>query len=161
MALRTSLIAVTFLIVCLAVATAQPPCIECSKCNGSNSCLANCKRECPKPPVTVSVETCKGYGEGAGRDSAKFACDLTLQFCNANKIQPRSYIPPPRVTLQQCGNVAYGVCQSWAQDNKKSPCGREFNGVASCSKGDFQGFYNGIVDEQCNQKAAVFDKPGK
>lgn len=28
--------------------------------------------------MTVSVETCKGYGEGAGRDSAKFACDLTL-----------------------------------------------------------------------------------
>jgi len=92
-----------------------------------------------------------------GEDSAKFACDLTLKYCDA-LIAPRSYMPQPRVSLQQCGNAAYGVCQAFTLDANKSPCGKAFNGIAKCSKTEFAKFYNGVAEEQCNQKAAVFDK---
>jgi hypothetical protein len=34
-----------------------------------------------------------------------------------------------------------------------------FNGAAKCSKDGFAKFYGGLIDEQCNQKAAVFDTP--
>jgi hypothetical protein len=50
---------------------------SCSQqCKNNNACLASCQRQCPKP-VTISVEVCKGYGTQAGRDAAKFACDLS------------------------------------------------------------------------------------
>jgi len=44
---------------------------------------------------------------------------------------------------EQCGNAAYGVCQAYTADANKSPCGKAFNGIAKCSKTEFQKFYSG------------------
>jgi len=47
-------------------------------CGGNNVCLSTCQRECPAEPPTVNIESCKRYGEQAGKDSAAAACSLTL-----------------------------------------------------------------------------------
>lgn len=47
------------------------------------------------------------------------------------------------ITLQQCGNAAFGECQRLAKDSRQSPCGFAFNGYQQCKKADFEGFYNG------------------
>ena len=65
----------------------------------------------------------------------------TQNYCQA-LVQPRR-MAPPRVTLQQCGNAAYGVCQSTANTASMSPCGNAFNGISKCSKSEFEKFYNG------------------
>jgi hypothetical protein len=46
-------------------------------------------------------------------------------------------------TTEQCGNAAYGVCQTTANDPKQSPCGNMFNGWQKCSKSEFWSFYGG------------------
>jgi hypothetical protein len=46
-------------------------------------------------------------------------------------------------TAEQCGNAAYGVCQSTAWDKGQSPCGNMFNGAAKCNKDEFTKFYGG------------------
>lgn len=149
---RSVCIVALMVLASLAVASAQ--CIECKDCKGSAACMSMCKQSCAP---TVNIEVCKGYGVQAGKDAATFACDLSRTYCG-NLVEPRR-LGAQRVTLQQCGNAAYGVCQSTANDPKQSPCGNMFNGAAKCSKAEFQKFYNAIVDEQCNQKVAVFDKP--
>jgi hypothetical protein len=47
------------------------------------------------------------------------------------------------ISLQQCGNAAFGECQRLAKDSLQSPCGFAFNGYEQCQKADFEGFYNG------------------
>jgi hypothetical protein len=153
MASRAFLIAVFFVLGCLAVANAQ--CIKCSDCNGNSGCLSMCKKECQ---VTVNVEDCKRYGVQAGKDAATEGCDLAKSYCDVG-IMPRSYMPPPYVTLEQCGNAAYGVCQNTARDKNYSPCAYMFNGAGKCTKESFWEFYGKVTDASCNQKSAVFDKP--
>jgi hypothetical protein len=113
-----------------------------------------CSKECT---VTVNVETCKNYGVQAGKDAAKEGCDLAQVYCQS-LMMPRSYVPPPYVTLQQCGNAAYGVCQSTARGSG-SPCSYMFNGSGKCTKEQFWEFYGKVTDASCNEKASVFDKP--
>lgn len=65
------------------------------------------------------------------------------QYCQAPTGTPKSARSGTVfVTLQQCGNAAYGVCQSGATSSS-SPCSYAFNGAGKCSKDQFWGFYNG------------------
>lgn len=48
-----------------------------------------------------------------------------------------------KVSLKQCGNIAFGECQNLAKNRARSPCGRSFNGVDECTRNQFQSFYNG------------------
>jgi hypothetical protein len=48
--------------------------------------MSQCKQSCAP---TVSIEACKGYGTQAGKDAAKFACDLTLVSCQQPKTAAR------------------------------------------------------------------------
>lgn len=64
-------------------------------------------------------------------------------FCQGGQQQKKGFAAPVRVTLQQCGNIAFGECQNVARDPKQSPCGASFKGVNQCSRTAFENFYNG------------------
>lgn len=133
-------------------------CFECKNCRYSDSwCLSNCKKEC-RYEQGINIEKCKSYGNDAGWRAANAACDLTLKYCSQSS---RTFGAPQRgakVSLQQCGIAAYGVCQAKAMDPRQSPCGWAFRGKDACDGVTFMNFYTGEVDWQCNQATAVFDR---
>lgn len=56
------------------------------------------------------------------------------------------------VSLTQCENIAYGVCQSTSTDSSKSPCGYAFSGYQQCDGSQFMSFYQGEVNELCERQ---------
>jgi hypothetical protein len=128
-------------------------CMECKNCRSNdNWCYANCKRDCGG----IDIEKCKRYGQDVGYNAAKTACELTTTFC---KQMQRSFGAPQRskVSLAQCGNAAYGVCQNMASDRNKSPCGWAFDrGMYNCDKERFWAFYGPVAESECNAATAKF-----
>lgn len=147
--------------VCLAllcVVASAAPCIECKDCKGSNHCLSNCARTCAKPQTVVNGEQCKRYGKDISHQAAKQACDNAMLYCNGGQktvLGARRYFP---VTLGQCANIAYGLCQEHAMNRWRSPCGWAFHGHRQCNKDAFMKFYTGEVNDRCNQAVAWIDQ---
>jgi len=69
---------------------------------------------------------------------------LLQLYCNGGQqkqqLGARRYFP---VTLGQCANIAYGLCQERAMNGWMSPCGYAFRGHKQCSKDNFMSFYTG------------------
>ncbi|WIA12677.1 hypothetical protein OEZ85_006318 [Tetradesmus obliquus] len=149
MAKLTGLTVGLVLLACAAVAAAAP-CIECKDCQGMQSCYQVCKQTCPKAPPagnTVNGQLCEGYGALASGPEAQKACDLTMKYCS--NAPPGLSVGAFPVSLGQCANIAYGVCQAHALDHHKSPCGHHFKGYQQCSGQQFMGFYSNIVNDGC------------
>jgi len=65
------------------------------------------------------------------------------------------------VSLGQCANIAYGVCQAHAMDHKKSPCGHHFKGYQQCSGQQFMSFYTGVVNDGCHKAIQWIEQAAK
>lgn len=62
-------------------------------------------------------------------------------YCNGGQRHPRAQ--PFPVSLGQCANIAYGLCQERALSRWMSPCGWAFSGAKRCTKDEFMQFYTG------------------
>lgn len=81
-------------------------------------------------------------------------CCISLQlFCRGGQAQAR--FAPFRVTLEQCGNAAFGERQRVAKERWLSPCGWAFNGSNQCDAKAFQTFYGGESQTPAAQACCV------
>lgn len=80
-------------------------------------------------------------------------------FCNGGQ-QAAFARAAADLSLQQCGNVAFGECQKYGKDSSTSPCGSSFYGVAQCNEDAFKKFYNAEVDERCGREADRIGREG-
>eukprot|EP00878_Enallax_costatus_P000088 GHUV01000116.1.p1 GENE.GHUV01000116.1~~GHUV01000116.1.p1 ORF type:complete len:212 (+),score=44.59 GHUV01000116.1:194-829(+) len=130
------------------------PCIECQDCT-TNNCFSVCQRSCSNPPPPqpiVNGNDCKAYGEIAGVTVAKNACNTAMLYCNGGQRPLTSFFP---VTLSQCANIAYGVCQQQATSPWSVSCSSYWSlGYQQCSGSQFWEFYQGEVNDRCNQQVA-------
>lgn len=131
------------------------PCIPCRDCS-TNHCYSICQKSCniPTPPQPiVNGNTCKAYGAAAGAQVANDACSTTMLYCNGGqKNLVGSYFP---VTLSQCANIAFGVCQKQATTSSSVSCSKYWAlGYQRCTASQFWQFYQGEVNDRCNQKVA-------
>lgn len=125
------------------------PCIECKDCQ-TNHCFSVCQKSCQSQP-TVDGNACKAYGRQAGDSAASSACQSTQLYCNGGSSSVGS-LGAFRVTLTQCQNIAYGVCQQQAGSSWKSPCGYYMTfGYQQCTAQQFMNFYTGEVNSFCQQ----------
>jgi len=108
--------------------------------------------------VVVNGEECKRYGKDVAWKVSKEPCDTTLPFCNGGQqkqmLGSRRYFP---VSLGQCTDIAYGLCQERAMNGWMSPCGYAFRDHKQCSKDNFMSFYTGEVNERCNKAVQWID----
>lgn len=65
------------------------------------------------------------------------------------------------VSLGQCANIAYGVCQAHAMSAHKSPCGHHFKGYQQCSGQQFMSFYTNIVNDGCKNAIQWIEQAAK
>jgi hypothetical protein len=66
------------------------------------------------------------------------------QYCNGG--QKQGMLGAGRafpVSLGQCANIAFGLCQEQSLNRWTSPCGWAFNGHKQCNKQQFMDWYNG------------------
>eukprot|EP00878_Enallax_costatus_P000124 GHUV01000164.1.p1 GENE.GHUV01000164.1~~GHUV01000164.1.p1 ORF type:complete len:211 (+),score=46.43 GHUV01000164.1:191-823(+) len=130
------------------------PCIPCKDCR-TNNCFSVCQKSCgnPKPPQPiVNGNKCKAYGQVAGTQVAKDACNTAMLYCNGGQKAFTSFFP---VTLSQCANIAYGVCQQQATSPGSASCSPYWSvGYKQCSGTQFWKFYQGEVNDRCNQQVA-------
>lgn len=130
------------------------PCIECKDCT-TNNCYSVCQKTCSAPPPPqpiVDGERCKAFGASAGAQVAQDACATAMLYCNGGRKPVGSFFP---VTLQQCANIAYGVCQQQATAANAVSCSTYWAfGYKQCTASQFWDFYKGEVDDGCNQKVA-------
>lgn len=130
-------------------------CIECRDCS-TDHCFSVCQQSCSGnlPPIQpiVDGDSCKAYGSQAGTNAASSACQTAKLYCNGGS-QPFGALGAFPVTLSQCQNIAFGVCQQTASSAWSSPCGWEMTwGYKSCSASQFNQFYNGEIDSLCKQQ---------
>eukprot|EP00878_Enallax_costatus_P016840 GHUV01017676.1.p1 GENE.GHUV01017676.1~~GHUV01017676.1.p1 ORF type:complete len:211 (-),score=46.58 GHUV01017676.1:521-1153(-) len=130
------------------------PCIPCKDCT-TNNCFSVCQKSCgnPNPPQPiVDGNKCKAYGQAAGTQVAKDACNTAMLYCNGGQKSLTSFFP---VTLSQCANIAYGVCQQQATSPWSVSCSPYWSiGYKQCSGSQFWKFYQGEVNDRCNQQVA-------
>lgn len=148
------LLASACLLAVLALAAAQP-CIECKDCK-TNNCYSLCKKSCAPAPVVVNGEACKGYGDKTGYQVSKEACETAVLYCKGGSQRSglgraRGYFP---VTLSQCQNIAYGVCQQRAANYYTAPCRYMWQGYQQCTKDQFWEFFRGEINALCNSYSA-------
>lgn len=126
------------------------PCIECKDCK-TNHCYSVCQKSCQSQP-TVDGNACKAYGRQAGDSAASSACQSAKLYCNGGQKPIGSFGAFP-VSLTQCQNIAYGVCQQQAGSAWTSPCGVYMTfGYSKCTAQQFVQFYTGEVNSFCQQK---------
>lgn len=83
---------------------------------------------------------------------------LPQKYCSN---PPQQSVGAIHVSLGQCANIAYGVCQAHAMDPKQSPCGHHFKGYQQCSGQQFMQFYTGIVNDGCKQAIQWIEQAAK
>lgn len=146
-------LAFVLLLAALAAVMAQP-CIPCKECK-TNNCFSKCKQTCP---ATVNIEKCKSYGADQGRMIGKGACDTVQSYCKQRTVAKKR---AGRVTFEQCANIAFGVCQTESRKSAaagacKDPLSGKGYGV--CTKAQWEEFFNGEVDELCQNAVLKIPK---
>jgi len=127
------------------------PCIQCKDCQ-TNHCFSVCQQSC-QPQPTVDGNACKAYGRQAGNSAASSACRTAELYCNGGQQPFGASLGGWQVSLTQCQNIAYGVCQQQAGSSWNSPCGWYMTlGYSKCSAQQFMQFYTGEVNSLCQQK---------
>jgi hypothetical protein len=73
-------------------------------------------------------------------------------YCNGGQQPIGASFGGWQVSLTQCQNIAYGVCQQHAGSAWNSPCGWYMTlGYSKCTAQQFMQFYTGEVNSRCQQ----------